>query len=770
MDKTTTGLDALVTADDKPKVSALTEEFKRAGAQGDHCGRLRLSEDVRLAQWEGQSVDGKKHDELQPDGKPAFPWNGASDVKDYLADEVVNEGVALYYGAFWQSMLRVSGTQLGALDDANTATTFLDWLVHTKMVSQLDDEVELSAQWTEGLGWVVLHIIWERKIERRDVKVSLEQLLGLAQQYQGMDPRMVPPEMAQLAEVIAFLPQFILRRDLEHQAVKAMQYVYEQYMNQQLPEDLQDQIRLLSDKRARKAVRELRATGETLLPMPYLCKNQPKITALKPWRDIIFPPETADLQDAPVVFVRQLMTEVDVRQMVISDGWDPDWVEEAVKTKGKFSIWDNQNPLTTSAFNWEQQRTKSWLIEVVTAYYRSIDEEGVVGVYFTIFSPHITGVKPGEELAAKTGLLNYPHGKYPFSLIRRERLDRAIVASRGIPEILATPQQVEKTMIDSVVDLTSVATVPPLLMPAGLMGKKFKFGPATQNEVQGNKKPEMMTISTAGATVNLEMIALLQQRVNRYAGRFSNDTPAALTQLLQMPKVRKFLSGWSEALNQSYQLTRYYAPELIERVTGETISDGGNVPAIAEEANMILHFDPAQLSPDLMKQKIAAFNELVPTDVAGVMDRAKLTVLQMRMIDPAMARELTIEQGQASQKIFNDVSMDLVKIFNGNEATYADASNDPAAGNKMQYATDILQRNPLYLEKLTDEAIGELFGPQAAQQMQQRGQAVLGQNPPSPLISQLLLNYMKNLKQGTEQQENKKVGRVGVKQLTGPQM
>lgn len=88
-------------------------------------------------------------------------------------------------------------------------------------------------------------------------------------------------------------------------------------------------------RRALKMVKELRETGETEIPMPEVNRNQPVCVALKPYEDIVFPEETCELQKARVIYRRVLMTEVELRSKISDEGWDEDFVEQAVETAGK---------------------------------------------------------------------------------------------------------------------------------------------------------------------------------------------------------------------------------------------------------------------------------------------------------------------------------------------------------------------------------------------------------------------------------------------------
>jgi hypothetical protein len=773
---------SLVQVTDRPKVGDLIIEFRRNGSQGDQFGRMLRAEDTRLARWDGQSEDGKKHAADQPDGDEVFPWEGASDVRNYLADGAVNESVALCYMAFWNAVLKIAGANTDDLTASGTATEFLDWMIHFQLHRQLDNEVELAAQYMFSIGAVGLHVTWEREVGRKLKKVEFSDFQMMAQAVQQQmqaamqQKQPIPPEAQQLLQVLQALPQLVLDPTLEAEAVKAVQYLFGEYVMKNLPEELSEQdVLQLSAKRARQCVKDLRATGECEFPMPYLVKNQPKISALKPYRDFVLPVEVGSIETAPVVFVRDLMTEADLRRMVLGAGWDADWVDEAVKTKGKFSTWQLNNPYSAyGTWSWRAVDNRSWLIEVVWAYYKQVDEDGVTQIVATVFSPHLTVNPKGgtafteyvngketvrlDDFAAKHEILNYPRAEYPVILGRRERFDRSWLATRGLPEILATDQNVEKAMLDSVVDLAGMAAVPPLLVPKGLSAR-FKIGPAVQNEYVPGREPKFMQMPGGGNAAPAEtVVQTIRQRAARYCGLFDAQTPPQLTAMMQQPMVKKFLVMWGEALQMAFELTAKFAPEKIEKVTGN------EVPQDADDFHYVMQFDATQFHPELMDAKLAAFDQLAQTDRTGTIDQAALTKFKASIIDPQMAKTLVIEQGQASVKLQKDVQSDVGNMFLGSEAIYGDASNDPAAQMKLQYAQQILQGNPNYLHGLDPKMVAEFMGPQAAQQIAMM-QAQSGQQP-NPRFTELVANYLKNLKQGTVQQQNKGVGRTGVKQLT----
>jgi len=91
-----------------------------------------------------------------------------------------------------------------------------------------------------------------------------------------------------------------------------------------------------------------------------------------------------------------------------------------------------------------------------------------------------------------------------------------------------------------------------------------------------------------------------------------------------------------------------------------------------------------------------------------------------------------IDKATASQKLYKDVTNDIALMMLGNEAQYVE--NDPQASSKLQFAQEILSKNPKAQQAAQGDRIFQI----------------------------LLQNYMKQLQFSVEQEKNKQIGRVGV--------
>jgi len=546
-----------------------------------------------------------------------------------------------------------------------------------------------------------MHIGWEQEMGMREQRYTITDLVNVAQEAARNNPQ----------SPIASLPAMVMDKDKEDMAVTIAMSVLPNY----------------GEKEIRRMVKELREQSVTTVYDEVLMRNFPVATALKPYDEITFPPETIDLQKARIIFRRVYMTEVEVRAMVNTDQWNYDAVEEAVKTKGQFFWYRDPNIVPINRLNQDYRLRTNNLIEVCYAYYKQLNENDNPCVYYTVFSPNA-----GTETWLKHEKLGYAHGKYPFVALRREHIRKAIYESRGITDILQTDQSELKAQHDSLRDRTALETVPPIMVKRRGIGGIGRIGPAMQIPVTSPDDFKFMEPPRGTPTIAEFVINQVEKSAAVYFGLNHTETPPALAQMVQQSSVDNWLTAWSEVYTQMLQLClQYMDGEELFRIANVDIPRG--VEEITKQYDFEVRFDIRNLYSDLVMEKLQAISQfVVPLDSAGVVDRSKLVQKAIEAISPDAAKELVINQQSASQKMYRDVQTDIGMMMLGNEANYVE--NDPTAQTKMQYLQDILSKNP------------------KAQQAAQGDQ-----------IFQLLLqNYQKNLQMSIMQQQNKTIGRIGV--------
>jgi len=505
--------------------------------------------------------------------------------------------------------------------------------------------------------------------------------------------------------VLADLPNLIANPEADDQSAELLQAAFPN----------------LKKRRALKAVRDLRTEGECEFPIPTMVTNKPMIAALAPWDELTFPPETTDIQSARVVFRRFYMTEAQILNKVETEDWDAEWAQEAINTMGRFSNFADYTYSLGIAQNSVLDREN--LIEVVYAYQKAVDEDGIPGVFYTVFSPQV-GDKWGYFEA-----LDYAHGQYPFVVWRSELIHRQITESRGVPEVCMTWQEEVKAQRDSVFDYTSLATLPPIEVPK-TRGGNLKIGPAVQVPVLRRGEIGFMAPPAREPGVAFQLIAAVQAQTDSYFGRPTEKVPPVITQMRQQRLINNWLHGWTEAFRQVLSLTlQYIGPVEIQRITASQTP----LPENVQDFDVMLKFDIRELSTDLVTEKLKAISTLVlPLDTAGVIDRAKLISVALRAIDPTLASELVMQQGPAAQKMFNETNDEIALMSLGNPPQLRE--NDPTAPMRLQFSQQVLQSNPKYQAQLQQD----------------------------PLFQANLQKYIENLQFSVQQQQNAVTGRLGV--------
>ena len=684
--------DEMARVGEAPNVSALTEELRRSATDYGVFARVDKVESVRYCRWPGQTDDGKKWNDANRN-KPAFPWDGASDTRIPLADEVVNGLVDLCSTSFWRSMMRVSPTNVSQLDQAVTAHNLMDWAVNAKMYNDLTREVELLSQYLWTYGWAGVHVTWQQEMGQKEQHLTMDQVMAIAAQS---------PE----GSVLADLPNLIANPEADDQSAELLLAAFPN----------------LRKRRALKAIRELRDEGECDFPVPTMVTNKPMIAALAPWDELVFPPETTDIQSARVIFRRFYMTEAQLLNKVEVEEWNEEWAKEAINTMGRFSDYADFTSYSLGlAENSVLDREN--LIEVVYAYQKAVDQDGVPGVFYTVFSPQV-----GDKWGYFEGL-EYAHGQYPFVVWRSEMVYRQITESRGVPEICATWQHEVKAQRDSIFDYTSLATLPPIEVPK-TRGGNLKIGPAVQVPVLRRGEIGFLQPPAREPGVAFNLIEAVMAQTDRYFGRPTEKVAPAVTQMRQQRLINNWLHGWTEAFRQVLALTlQYVGPTEVMRITASQTQ----LPPDVQDFDVMLKFDIRELSTDLVTEKLKAISTLVlPLDTAGVIDRAKLISVALRAIDPTLATELVMQQGPAAQKMFGETNDEIALMSLGNPPQLRE--NDPTAAMRLQFSQQVLQANPKYQAQLQQD----------------------------PLFQANLQKYIENLQFSVQQQQNAVTGRLGV--------
>jgi hypothetical protein len=622
--------------EDGPDMLRLAKAYRQAVEDlNPRIQQDQYNYDTRHCVWPGQSEDQRKHSVKSGDTQP-FPWDGASDLKVHVVDEIINHGVAVDVMALAKANVRAVAVEGGDLGKAAIVSNFMRWLVLSQM-AELPDEAEVLANYRREKGLGILGVFWDSRVQKTQQKISLAEIADTAPDVATAIQNGLFPE-----EIATLLRQFF-------------------------PE--------ISAKKAKRMVKELGEKGETTVPYVVQQVNRPMVRAYAVGEDVFLPPNTTDLQSARGIYRKVMLSAEGAREKVISESWDEEYVEEAIKCcMGTPDIPEAFN-ITGNAQKWSEDRVgltglgiNQGLIEFVYAYERLSDEDGVPGIYCTVFCPscHMAENNSEDIGYAKHELLGYRHGLYPFVAFRFEKLSRLLLDTRGMPEVLRGNQDAIKTEVDSRRDNASLSTCPPVTHPVGR--EPGRIGPGAMVSERRPGEYGYMEVP-APPQSSVEIQGNIEARTRKYAGRPTEDDTTNEWQAKQAKQVRDWLTDWQLVFRQVLDLWLQYGPEEeMFRVIGQqTDSPTAFVKADFDTRyDLFLSFDVLDSDPERWAAKLKAMGEIAQQfDRNGQVDYSKLLQKAFEMIDPVLAEDVLIPQAVAAQKEVTETQGDISRMWAG---------------------------------------------------------------------------------------------------------
>ena len=623
--------------------------------------RKNLNYNLRYCLWPGQDDSGRKLSAVL--GKPAFPWDGATDSKIRLSDMIVNERVRMLKNSFAKSRMSIVPTETTDMQAGRKVETVVKWLLNSHCAAMTKREVELAANIRETYGLAVMGIFWRRTTRNEVLTFRLD---SLQQTYSETgDPN------------LALIIEAILDPTQEEAVAREMEI-------------------LLPGQGTIANVRKLRETGEFQYDSPYIFENLPDWQAYEPWEDIVFPPSTYDLQRAPFIACRELLREDDIREREVTEGYDPKWIEEAVKHKGVYRRNARNLHRMTDSILLSDDRD---LIEVWRVYQKKWNEGiGAMEVICTHIQPHV------PAMAAKSEPMGYEHGQYPFIELPLERTTRPLIESRGVPELLSTHQQEIKTQRDFRSDRASLTILPPLKVPANRGKLDIVLGPAKQlPERRPNEFSWMAPPVPDNATIEIE--AATRRDVDEYFGIPRPDMAPQRALLAQQDLVDTWLADCSLILQQTFQLAQQYLDDVqfVRVAGGMPIPFRASRQEIQGKFDMRLDFDARTFDSEALETKIKGLMGLIPLDVMGVIDRVGLVRFLFSSIDPNMSEFLIKDVEAAAQQEIEDEQVQFTKIAAGTEPPLKEDGQN--AQLRLQTLQGIIQANPAVTQRYQQDEI-----------------------------------------------------------------
>lgn len=618
--------EAMVYVDKEPDIGALSSAYDDCLIDLDYYFEscLRSYNDRRNI-WDGKS------DDLRKNGANAFPWQGASDQEVNVVGERIDTYVALFDQALSRSHIKAFPTSMASMPRAAIVSSFLKWM-RSSYIPDFKRQMELGGNYLLEKGLMVTYVGWKRERRSYLQSVSLEQIAQAS------------PDLAEL----------ILSGEDDETLLNL----------------IQDSFPALSTKRAKKAIKDLRAMAVAEIPLSRQTVDCPIVHSCAPDGEVMFPSYISDPQRAPYMFWRTFLTAQELEKKVTNEGWDRKWVDYAITNlRGKDSMYlDGEKVKTETRLPITDDND---LVMVVYGYQRLIDEDdGSEGIYCTVFHPQSDGY-------AKHELLN-GYDDYPFIVTRLSNDQKRMYEVQTFSDILRGSQMQIKTERDSRIDRASLATLPPIMHPAGRPpsdwgpGRRvpyrrlgeIAFGPIPPRD-DGSVEAELSMRGQADRAVGLDL---------------SNPLAVARQQFF----ITRFLDHVKDVLTMAWKLFQRMGPdEVFFQVTGNPNPQVMTKGSPDENFSITVSFDSLATDPDTAETQLKNMVSLVQLDRNGILDVNKLLEFTASAINPIFADYVLQPMEEAQQKVAKNVTDDLAKIFAGIEV--------PAQPNGAQIAMQMVQ-------------------------------------------------------------------------------
>jgi ribosomal protein S8 len=675
--------EALTYRSNSPDVSTLRYAYDQTVMELESYFDLcRTSYDERRNFWNGKSRDHRKH------GADAFPWEGASDVESHVIDERIARLVSLFMNALNRSNVKAFPVNVADIPRSKMVTNFLKWMVSSGYIPRFKKEMELGANYLLERGLLITYVGWLREDRTFLQKLDLNQMAQIS------------PEMVEAITAGANDDEII------------------SIMIQVMPG--------VNERRAAKALADLREFGEAEVPMVRRQVNCPDVKTLAPDGDFFFPSYVTDPQRAPYCFWKTYYTTQELQNKIVTEDWDEDFVNyvcEKYRGVNIDSIEMEQEGRRSSRLT-DNAYEANELVELVHGYQRLVDpEDGSEGIYETIFHKEFDGNEyaPGY---AKFELLN-GYEDYPVVVTKLSEDSKRLYDTMTIPDLLRGLQNQVKVERDSRIDRNSIATNPPLLHPIGQAPSDW--GPGRR--IPYRRKDDYVFADFPRYNEgSVEMEGTMLQQADRLVGLDEDPNSIIRKQFL----VDKYLQHSAEVLKQCFRCFQRFGPDSIYfRVTGapDAVTFPKGNPN--EEYDIIISYDVLNTDKEMQETKLQQIVNLTQLDSNGRINMTALLDTMAMAVDPMLADSILQPIEDAQEQIQKDVTDDLAKIFAGIEMP----ARPTGAQMAMQMIQAYLQQPDIQQRLQTDQAFAQRIQKYMGQyqfQMQQQQNAQIGRIGTAP--------------------------------------
>lgn len=611
----------LLQSSDAPPVEDLAGLFEDLSSKLD--ANYQYSEQChreRFCDWPGRSRDGKKHG---TQSAPAFPWEGASDLRTWNIDDITNKLCALASHSLDNA--KVSAFCASGADPAAAGESeqFMDWYLKRALPSARRN-FKLAAQWGVSFGFAAMGVYWEEK--RAKIKSS------------------VPA--AELAEASGHIALWLDDESAEEPS----------------PEAVSDAGEILgcSAAEAKKRLLACKAFGAADRDETATVYSRARLRALRVGRDIFFPREVESIQDAPCVFTVEFLSPNQLRERAESERWKPEFLDEVLK---KFpGSRGGEKARSSASASMADKDVGENRVKIVRAYYEAHDSSGAQSKRYCVFCPAVLG--DSKTLYAASARMESQ--RYPFEVYAFEHAESEILDARGTAEIAEGWQREIKTQKDLRVDNASISINPPKLFRVGNKPDSA-FGPNAWIPVRSGdfKIIEPLKVA-ADPSVSIEIEKSVRDDMFSYFGNPGAPEPTSLENIQQQAFISDWLEFCSKIAGIVFEYVKIYRadPYRFEPLGSPRGTVAEFAPASAPAAEFSLAFDARDLALKDFLEKYEVFAKFaLPLDRTGDINTGPLLRKLIARLFPNDAPQIISSPQDSERREILETQGDLAAIF-----------------------------------------------------------------------------------------------------------
>jgi hypothetical protein len=719
--------------------------------------KQREADDVRFCRWPGQSPDGRRWSEtLKKAGRKgadaeAFPFDGAPDSRVRLADFVTN----FRAGVRFLSVLRASGipqvfgTEGQDIKVAGKVKLLLRHIIRNQWGPHFLRQVMLSAQYVENHdpGGCIVMNWWRREygleMEEVTLQTVAERMLEAAQANPPR-PSGTPPAEGSVAQAGG---NALIDAAVIENIEAAIQLLTTPGREREAADFLVSLFPDVKPARARKMVKELQADGETEFPKRVVAVNQPDVRTMKLFEDVFIRSNAVDLEHTPV-HMPELLTPVQLRERVVSQGYDAKAVDEllgegafqhAGNSVGKTKLFETDQQYYVNQYGESTDPYKGY-VEVIRTIYKASNEDGMPVWCVVQWTPHLQsadGSTGGRALTERETL--FAHNQFPGVFISSETISKYLLDARSSAERAGADQSLLKMFTDLAGAAGQLKSFPPIEEAMSRPGS-YETGIRPLGRIKRKKAGDIAVMKMGEySRENTDSQDRIVRRVCEYFGIPHAEVSPVITDVEQQVMTLFFCAAWAQLMSLTVKLCQENMEDSeIARITGP---DGAPIAESVEEIrggwNVQLSYAPSDLDPEQVEMKLKMISEFaLRWDTLSTADRAKLVQMGFYLIDPALADGVLLPEEMASAKEIEDEQRIFTMIV--------------AAGVEPERVTE-----------------GKNFGLRLQwlqQQMQQNPEPIMN----APETNRLILEaHLAHYEQMVTQQQNVQVGREGSARVLG---